>query len=136
MSPVPGTAAGTLMDAFLTYGIASNGRVVLYGSLKGPTVSPDNDAVYVTIESGNVSVLLREGDAAPGAGAMPGLARTLSWMPFLTVAFAAFVPLAAALYLAVSTAWTLVERGAIRRVLTRGGEPGPAATGRPAATPR
>ncbi|MBN9607451.1 MAG: membrane protein insertase YidC [Actinomycetales bacterium] len=74
--------------------------------------------------------------AAPGAGAMPGLARALSWMPFLTVAFAAFVPLAAALYLAVSTAWTLVERGAIRRVLTRGGEPGPVATARPAATPR
>lgn len=73
---------------------------------------------------------------APGAGALPGLARALSWMPFLTVAFAAFVPLAAALYLAVSTAWTLVERGVTRRVLMRGGEPGPAATARPAATPR
>ena len=67
--PIPGTDPGTLMDTFLTYGIASNGRVVLYGTLRGPMVSPDNDALYVAIQNGNVSVLLREGDPAPGAGA-------------------------------------------------------------------
>jgi YidC/Oxa1 family membrane protein insertase len=39
----------------------------------------------------------------------------LSWTPFLTVAFAGFVPLAAALYLAVTTAWTLVERALLRK---------------------
>jgi YidC/Oxa1 family membrane protein insertase len=39
----------------------------------------------------------------------------LSWAPFITVAFAGFVPLAAALYLAVTTAWTLVERALLRK---------------------
>jgi YidC/Oxa1 family membrane protein insertase len=43
--------------------------------------------------------------------------QALSWLPFLTVVFAAVVPLAATLYLAVSTAWTLVERTVLRRVL-------------------
>ena len=51
--------------------------------------------------------------------AMPGadgrLSRVLSWLPFLSVLFAAFVPLAAALYLATTTAWTLVERAILRR---------------------
>jgi len=43
------------------------------------------------------------------------LAALLSWLPFLTVGFASLVPLAATLYLAVSTAWTLVERGILYR---------------------
>jgi len=43
------------------------------------------------------------------------LAGILSWLPFLTVVFASVVPLAAALYLTVSTAWTLVERGILYR---------------------
>jgi YidC/Oxa1 family membrane protein insertase len=41
----------------------------------------------------------------------------LSFLPFLTVVFAAFVPLAATLYLAVSTTWTLIERSLMRRAL-------------------
>lgn len=49
--------------------------------------------------------------------AMRSVVGVLSWMPFLTVVFAAIVPLAAALYLAVSTSWTLVERQVLRRVL-------------------
>lgn len=44
-----------------------------------------------------------------------GLTATLSWMPFITVLFAAFVPLAATLYLAVTTVWTLAERAILRR---------------------
>jgi membrane protein insertase Oxa1/YidC/SpoIIIJ len=46
--------------------------------------------------------------------------RALSWLPFLTVVFAAVVPLAATLYLAVATAWTLVERTVLRRMLRTG----------------
>lgn len=53
--------------------------------------------------------------ALPGADASAPLARILSWMPFLSVVFAAFVPLAAALYLATTTAWTLAERALLRR---------------------
>lgn len=44
--------------------------------------------------------------------------RVLSWMPFLTVVFAAIVPLAATIYLTVTTAWTLTERTLLRRAMT------------------
>jgi YidC/Oxa1 family membrane protein insertase len=39
----------------------------------------------------------------------------VSWLPFLTVVFAAIVPLAATVYLAITTSWTLVERTLLRR---------------------
>jgi YidC/Oxa1 family membrane protein insertase len=39
----------------------------------------------------------------------------VSWLPFLTVVFAAVVPLAATVYLAITTSWTLVERTLLRR---------------------
>ncbi len=58
----------------------------------------------------------------PGAPAIPDMTRMLAilkWMPYLTVVFAASVPLAAALYLAVTTSWTLAERLILRRVLGR-----------------
>jgi YidC/Oxa1 family membrane protein insertase len=53
-------------------------------------------------------------------GAAPGVERlnsVLSWLPFLTVVFAALVPLAATVYLTVTTAWTLVERQVLRHRL-------------------
>jgi len=46
------------------------------------------------------------------------LTRWLSWLPFITVVFAAVVPLAATIYLTVTTTWTLVERTIIRRALS------------------
>ncbi|MET1052320.1 MAG: YidC/Oxa1 family membrane protein insertase [Mycetocola sp.] len=52
-------------------------------------------------------------DAVPPA--MQNLTGILSWMPFITVVFAAIVPLAATIYLAVTTTWTLVERAVLRR---------------------
>lgn len=51
-------------------------------------------------------------DAAPAAAT---LGRVLSWLPFITVLFAAVVPLAATLYLTTTTVWTLVERALLRR---------------------
>jgi YidC/Oxa1 family membrane protein insertase len=54
-------------------------------------------------------------DAAPPA--LQNVTRALSWLPFATVAFAAFVPLAATIYLAVTTSWTLAERAMLRRAL-------------------
>ncbi|MCX7522166.1 membrane protein insertase YidC [Microbacterium sp. STN6] len=63
--------------------------------------------------------------ATPGSASAPaGLARVLSFLPFLTVVFAAFVPVAAALYLLTTTSWTLAERLVVRRVLARGGARG------------
>lgn len=51
-------------------------------------------------------------------GALQNLSGALSWLPFMTVVFAAIVPLAATLYLTVTTAWTLAERVILRRVLS------------------
>lgn len=45
----------------------------------------------------------------------PETPRWLSWLSFLPVVFAAFVPLAAVLYLAVSGVWTQVERALLKR---------------------
>jgi YidC/Oxa1 family membrane protein insertase len=55
--------------------------------------------------------------ALPVDPAQQRLADVLSFAPFLTVVLAAFIPLAATLYLAVSTSWTLVERSLMRRAL-------------------
>ncbi|WP_308464928.1 YidC/Oxa1 family membrane protein insertase [Rathayibacter soli] len=43
--------------------------------------------------------------------------RILSYLPFVTVVFAAFVPLAAGLYLVTTTTWSLLERITLRRLL-------------------
>jgi YidC/Oxa1 family membrane protein insertase len=55
---------------------------------------------------------------APAAGP-----RALSWLPLISVVFAAFVPLAAALYLTVSALWSVSERALLWRMLRPGGEP-------------
>lgn len=58
---------------------------------------------------------LRMSASAPAVeGPLAGAAGILSWLSFTTVLIAAFVPLAAALYLAVSTTWTFVERTILR----------------------
>jgi YidC/Oxa1 family membrane protein insertase len=43
--------------------------------------------------------------------------RTLSFLPYVTVVFAAFVPLAAAVYILTTTTWTVLERSTLRRLL-------------------
>jgi len=43
----------------------------------------------------------------------------ISWLPLIAVPFAAIVPLAAALYLATSTLWTLAERAVLRKIYWR-----------------
>jgi YidC/Oxa1 family membrane protein insertase len=59
--------------------------------------------------------------AAAAAGPADQAARTSAALarlaPFITVIFAAFVPLAAGLYLLTTTAWTLAERTLLRRTL-------------------
>ncbi|MBA8990302.1 YidC/Oxa1 family membrane protein insertase [Curtobacterium pusillum] len=52
--------------------------------------------------------------AVPGAAATAAIGR---FAPFVTVVFAAIAPLAAALYVVTSAAWTLGERAVLRRVL-------------------
>ena len=55
--------------------------------------------------------------ALPVEPAQQRIAEVLSFAPFLTVVFAAIVPLAATLYLAVSTSWTLIERQVMRKAV-------------------
>jgi YidC/Oxa1 family membrane protein insertase len=59
---------------------------------------------------------LRLAATAPTAeGPLASATGILSWLSFATVLIALFVPLAAVLYLAVSGAWTFVERTILRR---------------------
>ncbi|MBB6118383.1 membrane protein insertase YidC [Nocardiopsis algeriensis] len=63
-------------------------------------------------------VLLPASAANPApAPEQAGILRVMSYMPYTTVLFAAFVPLAAGLYLLASTAWTVGERVLLRRVV-------------------
>jgi YidC/Oxa1 family membrane protein insertase len=55
--------------------------------------------------------------ALPVDPAQQRIADVLGFLPFLTVVFAAVVPLAATMYLAVSTSWTLIERQVMRRAV-------------------
>jgi YidC/Oxa1 family membrane protein insertase len=62
------------------------------------------------------------GKAVPDQPAVPTwLTRAL---PYATVVIAAFVPLAAGLYLLTTTAWTAAERFVIQRKLLSAGQPG------------
>jgi YidC/Oxa1 family membrane protein insertase len=65
-----------------------------------------SDLAAATGPAGATGTAAATGPAAVG-GAQAALVRAL---PFATVAIAAFVPLAAGLYLATSAAWTLAER--------------------------
>lgn len=55
--------------------------------------------------------------ALPMEPAQQRIADVLSFAPFLTVLFAAVVPLAATVYLTVSTSWTLIERQLMRKAV-------------------
>jgi YidC/Oxa1 family membrane protein insertase len=52
--------------------------------------------------------------SATGGGAVPG--SLASFIPYITVVFAAFLPLASGLYLATTTAWTVAERSVWQRL--------------------
>ncbi|GAA1116166.1 YidC/Oxa1 family membrane protein insertase [Kitasatospora arboriphila] len=63
---------------------------------------------------GGASAAAAASPTAAGAPAVPG-ARLLPYLSFGTVLFAAFVPLAAGLYLLTTTAWTAAERAWLHR---------------------
>jgi YidC/Oxa1 family membrane protein insertase len=56
--------------------------------------------------------------AALSPAAQAGMTRALSWLPLISVVFAAIVPLAAALYLTVSALWSVGERALLWRLLS------------------
>lgn len=65
-----------------------------------------------------LSVRITRRTAPPGAGAIGAASALARVAPYLTVVFAAFLPLASGLYLATTSAWTLAERAVLRRRLS------------------
>jgi YidC/Oxa1 family membrane protein insertase len=57
--------------------------------------------------------------AAPAGGTEAAPAFVTRVIPYITVAFAAFLPLASGLYLATTTAWTLAERAMLSKFRDR-----------------
>ena len=77
-------------------------------------------AVALIVVIGVIAWLSRRAarrSALPIEPAQQRIADVVSFAPFLTVVFASIVPLAATLYLAVSTSWTLIERQLMRRAV-------------------
>lgn len=72
-------------------------------------------AIVTTVSRRVLTLPQQQG--ATGAATPGGLVKALSFLPYVTVVFAAFVPLAAAVYILTSTAWTVVERFTLRRLL-------------------
>lgn len=97
-----GVPLGRSLVAALTSGTADVTTLVVFGSLMAVIVF----AVELTRRWLRPSV-------APAAPA--GTTTITGVLPFSTAVVALFVPLAAALYLAVTTVWTLVQRVLLRR---------------------
>ncbi len=69
-------------------------------------------AAVTTVSRRVLALPQQEGQEGPA-----GMVRALSFLPYVTVVFAAFVPLSAAVYILVSSAWTVGERLVLRRLL-------------------
>jgi YidC/Oxa1 family membrane protein insertase len=102
-----GVPLGTSLGHLLTSGALFPGLLVFVALL----------GIIAVVAALSRRAALAMAPQTPGA-AGAGLARVLSWLPFLTVVFAGIVPLAATLYLTVTTTWTLVERAILRRGFT------------------
>lgn len=95
----------------------------LVSALFGGTATPATFAVFGVLLAVMIAVaevtrrVFRptpvEGDDSPLNA--PGVLRAMSALHYVTAVFAAFVPLAAALYLTVTVVWTLVQRVILRR---------------------
>jgi len=112
-------------NALLGHGLAGAALgATLVGSVGGGVAVVGPFAVLLVVLAVVVE-LRRRADlraAGPAASAtaqeaVPGLATIARVVPFVSVVVAAFVPLAAALYLVTSAAWTLGERALLRRLL-------------------
>jgi YidC/Oxa1 family membrane protein insertase len=71
-------------------------------------------AVVLLAVTTTVAALSRRTAVAQTQQPPPQAMAILSWMPFVTVIVVCVVPVAAAVYLATSTTWTLIERAILR----------------------
>lgn len=119
LATINGHANELLAETFLGVALGDSMAVVLGTSFAWPQL-----AVGVTLLAilGVVAWLSRRQilatSPAPADDRSATMLRVTSSLSFLTVVIAAFVPLAAALYLAISTSWALAERAILRRTLS------------------
>ncbi|MDO9379722.1 MAG: membrane protein insertase YidC [Nocardioidaceae bacterium] len=90
-------------------------QAVTAGALAAPGAAVFAVVLVVVATAG--VVLARSTAPVEGAEPVPGGPALRYLAPVLSVGFACFVPLAAALYLATSAAWTCTERLVVRRLL-------------------
>lgn len=115
-SPVIDGHANALLSATVFGAPLGRHLVAAFGGL----LASDWVAVVLIIAIAVVAYLSRrvaQRIALPVDPAQQRIVDAMSFLPFLTVVFASIVPLAATLYLAVSTTWTLIERNVMRRAL-------------------
>jgi hypothetical protein len=75
--PVQGQPAGVVPGHISAGGIACAGTCTVFGArLAGPGVVPENDSAILTGSAGGLSVVAREGEAAPGTSASYGELRS------------------------------------------------------------
>jgi YidC/Oxa1 family membrane protein insertase len=110
---VAGHANALLSHAFL--GIPLGTRFV--AMLSAGAATWPSAAVFVVLMAVIALVAQASRRLLPAAPAEGAMTRVLTFMPFTTAVFAAFAPLAAALYLATTTAWSLGERLVLRKML-------------------
>lgn len=122
LSTINGHANGLLNETLFSVPFGAS----FVSTLGSPTIWPDSAvflvllgviaAVAYTSRRVMLAHQVESADTMPAA--MARVSGILSWMPFITVIFAALVPLAAAIYLATTTSWTLCERAILRKRLT------------------
>lgn len=112
---VAGHANALLSHAFL--GIPLGTRFV--AMLSAGAATWPSAAVFVVLVAVMAVVAQASRRLLPAPSVEGPMTRVLTFLPFTSAVFAAFAPLAAALYLATTNAWSLGERLVLRRVLER-----------------
>lgn len=111
-------AAGALTPGTLAVFASVVVAIALVGEVTRRVFQPQVPDAQPTAPTTPSSARTGGGAAAPDAAALLGTAgmqRALGLLQFLTAVIAVFVPLAAALYLLVTVAWTLGQRRLLRR---------------------
>jgi YidC/Oxa1 family membrane protein insertase len=96
--------------------LAAAGPVSLHGLVFLGVFALLAGLCWLSVRLGRLMTAQPAGAAAPGGAAAPAGAAApggalIRVLPYLTVVIAAFVPLAAGIYLLTSTSWALAERG-------------------------